>query len=267
MKMKKSNTCSLLIPVYRELNQRFTNSLRWFLKARIKGLDAEIEVVETGKWYTRVKLRGSDAKTARIFLRDQLGAKRTREDLSTGEEYAGNIFNITSDSCIVDIGISEPRFLIRIPFTTFFEECFGLKGVEDEELFHLLGLRKYFPVNIELDTLVPVKKSKYLGGTVGSETVKLLTEWFRLPYNRVLVYGETRGRIKKALSKSGHGHDVLNIERIGFLECNIVCKKATSAVGLLPEIGPHLKEAELTTFQVDPIREEINAKQEEKNRG
>lgn len=246
------NTLELLIPVYRKLNQRFKNSLLWFLKARVKELDVEITVKKVTEWFTKVKLQGNDTKTASLFLKKQFGNKTHISKLSKGKEYAGNLIKIEQKTVIVDIGLRNPRYYITIPFKEITKKILDEKTKSSpQKMFQCFGIQQYFPFYVTPKVLFPTKKKKYLRGSPGSETVTLLQEWLNLPYNRVLVYGETRGKIKKALSKSGHGKDILNIERLGFLECTIICKKGTSAIGLIPEIGPFLKEAELSAFQVD----------------
>ncbi|NIQ06242.1 MAG: DUF2110 family protein [Candidatus Korarchaeota archaeon] len=253
---------SLLIPVYRELTQRFKNSLLGYLRARVEGLDVELKIEDVDEWYTTCTLKGNDEHTAALFLKKELGGERHIDELTMTEEYAGNFYEIGDTALTAHIGIRNPRFLISIPFKTFLEGLFGGSTLVEHprETFLSLGLREYFPLHVKVETLIPVGRENYLSGKPSSETLSLLKEWLHLPYNRVFVYGETRGKIKEALSKSGHGHDVLNIERWGFLECSIVCKKDTSAVGLIPEIGPFLEEAELTAFQVDSILEELNEK-------
>lgn len=247
------NTLKLLIPVYREFNQRFKNSLLWFLKARVKELDVEITLKEVTERFTEVQLRGEDTKTASLFLKKQFGSKMHISKLSKGKEYAGFVTRVEEKSVIVDIGLRNPKYYITIPFDTITKKILEEKpkNPHQKKKFQSFGIQQYFPFYVAPKVLFPTKNKKYLRGSPASETVTLLQEWLNLPYNRVIVYGETRGKIKKALSKSGHGKDILNIERLGFLECTIICKKGTSAIGLIPEIGPFLKKAELTAFQVE----------------
>lgn len=244
---------SLLIPIYRNLDERFMNSLKWFLKARVENLDAAIEVKKWSEWVLKLDLQGSDAETAALFMKNQFGTERSMENLLKEKEYMGNVARIQEENIVVDIGIRTPEFYLYIPFESFFKDVLALERNVSSTHFRDFGIRKYFPLSLTLENLVPVAREDYLRGKIGNESLSMFKEWLNLPYNRVLVYGETRGQIKEAISKSGHGQDILNIERLGFLECSIVCKEGTSARGLIPEIGPYLKTAELTSFQVTSL--------------
>ena len=82
-------------------------------------------------------------------------------------------------------------------------------------------------------------------------------------YERVMVTGATRQEIRKAIIKSGHLRDIIAIERIGFLEHVIICKRDTDAPGIIAEIGPKLPFAKLGAFRPTLIKD-IIAKSESK---
>jgi len=85
----------------------------------------------------------------------------------------------------------------------------------------------------------------------------MFRKWIAKRLDKLLVYGATRSQIEKAVRISGHTRDVINVERLGFLENAITCKWGTSARGLIPELGPHLPRASFSVFYPRLIRKKV----------
>ncbi len=250
--MKKASIVSLLLPIYVPLDHSIINAIRWFLRSLLINFNIEeISVIKASKRFTDLQITGSDAKTAVNFLREIFGGPIKWEDIPFGEELNGRVIRVEDGKVLVDIGLVEPDYMkVAVPLEEIIKKVFSKEIRVDEGIAERIGIHRYLPfrVLIREDGPIDYKKREILG-EVGISTQKLLKKWFSERYDRLLVFGATRSGVLKAIEKSGHSRDVVNVERLGFLEHSIVCKWGTSSVGLIPEIGEYLRNAKFIAIK------------------
>jgi len=262
-KLSTQRSVKLLLPIYIEVNEAVLHSLRWFLKSILVNIDIdEISVIQTSRRFTDIQLIGKDAQMAANFLRRIFGGPKKWEDIIFNEEIPGRVIEIDERNLYVDIGLVEPDYLkVKISFTDIIKKVFRTSKTINKELFMQIGVRRYLPFYVVISDDSKINKEKRtIDGRIGKLAVKMLKKWFYTRFDKLVVYGATRSSIEKALEISGHKRDVLNIERVGFLEHVIVCKWGTSSVGLIPEIGEYLPSAKFVAIRPRYFKKQLFVK-------
>lgn len=255
----KTLEVDVLIPVYgvKPIPPDYYWSFRRWLKSALGNLRIDdIYVIEFRERFTKVKIAGPDAETAVAFLRRTYGVRLNTSDIREGEVFAGRVYALADDHILVDIGVGEdqPELLVRVPLTEF-ARALGAKEM-DRETFMLLGIRERFPLQVKIGHI----EGTTAEGTLGERTVRLLQRWLERPVDRIIVYGATRAQVERAIKKAGHTRDVVNVERLGFLEHAIVCKRGTSAKGLIPRLGPFLWGVKLEACRIQEVARRLGIK-------
>lgn len=250
--MKKEVKAILLVPIYIPFTDSIKLSLISFIKTFLDGLDISfIKIIKATKRFIEIALIGNDALIGKKFLERELGTFISWDDIRERKEQRGYVKKVTSEEFIVDIGLisNGERFYASLTFNNFVESVTHKKINNLLEAIKLFGIKEYFPVFIKIDENSEINEDKkIIQATLSPRTAKLLNKWIKHRFDRLIVYGSTRAQIEKALRKSNHMRDIVNIERLGFLEHAVVCKWMTNARGLIPEIGPLLPNAKLAVF-------------------
>jgi len=243
----------LLIPIYVDIVPDLYWSLRRYIRSLLGNLQIDdIYVLEFGQRFTKLRLKGKDAQIARIFLAKLFGTRRLLTSLKKEEEYSGRVVSISNDEILVDIGISDQNFLVSIQLRAFLSKILGkIKKANSGNfgiLMRYLGIAKYFPLTVKIKQDVKKSNLRKIEGDIGERTVRLFNRWCKQGLERVIVYGATRSQVERALRKSKCIGCIITVERIGFLEHAIVCKKKTLAMEIIKKIGPFLWGVKLLPF-------------------
>jgi len=251
---------TVLLPIY----IKWSKSLEQSLKAYIRSLAIDfsinrVHVLETTKRFTRLMIEGEDANIMVKFLEKELGKPMVWNEIKEEEEYKGRVIDVRDDGVLVDIGlIGDDYYRIKVPFEDFVRKIFRVKTNIPREIFDFFGIRKYFPLSVKVNFELELNERERIAwGLLGRSTVKMLRSWFSKRFDRIVVYGATRSQVEKAIRESRHVIDILNVERLGFLEHIIICKWGTSAKGLIPEIGPFLPQAYMGVFMPRYVKKKI----------
>ncbi|MDK2892271.1 DUF2110 family protein [Methanohalophilus sp.] len=211
----------LSIFVYTNFQQSLISAKR-FLSAELEDLEASLEVDVDKSGWLEVRIDGEDAKFALNFLKTKYGSPAKKAE--AGIVYNGYIKSVEEDKILVDIGkiMSIPRKNLK-----------NLGTGNAKQVATRFGLIPYFPVKVQL-----AKEGNIL--EFAAETVDMLWKWKKSPMDRVVINSSTRSKIKAAIKKTGHGRDILGVEKLGLFENVVVCKEGTDGPGIVAEIGPLL---------------------------
>jgi len=243
----------LLIPIYVDIVPDLYWSLRRYIRSLLGNLQIDdVYVIEFGKRFTKIRLRGKDAQIAQTFLTKLFGTQRLLTSLKKEEEYSGRVVSIDDNEILVDIGISDKDVLISIQLETFLSRILGkVKKIDTENsklLMKYLGIAKYFPFTVKIKQDIKENNLRKINGDVGERTARLFNRWREQKLERVIVYGATRSQVERALRKSKCTGYIITVERLGFLEHAIVCKKKILATEIIKRIGPFLWGVKLLPF-------------------
>ncbi|MHA1616572.1 MAG: DUF2110 family protein [Candidatus Njordarchaeales archaeon] len=251
---------TVLLPIYIEWSKSLEQSLKAYIRSLI--LDSsidKIEIINISRRFTKLLIEGSNAVTIAKFLERELGKPLTWRELEEKKEYKGRVIEVNDEAVYVDIGlVGDDYYKVKISFGIFLRKIFRVQAKVSREIFELFGIKKYFPVTVMIDFESPLDNEKRIvRGYLGNTIARMLRAWISKRFDRIIVYGATRSQVEKAIRESKHSIDVVNIERLGFLEHVIVCKWGTSAKGLIPEIGPYIPQAYLGVFMPRMIKKKI----------
>ena len=88
--------------------------------------------------------------------------------------------------------------------------------------------------------------------TINSELsesqILIFNRWLKQGLERLIILGATIEEIEYAVKRLRLSRGIYGIESLGLLEHVIVCKLGTEAKGLMPKLGPKLRNAIMVPF-------------------
>jgi len=252
----------LFIKIYRTINSNILSSLKNLLINDIKGLDVRIDSINFSKdmRFVFVSIEGEDSEAAKAYLEDKYGTKKLLEELKPGDVIKGYIANLgnVGYGIYIDIGLDNYRKDALIPLYELRKALVNGVRISTRKIAFLYGFVENFPMRVVIERITQTLNGKRnIYAALDRDQIKILKIWMKQGYEKVIVTGTTRQEIRKAIIKTGHLRDIITIERIGFLEHVIVCKRDTDAPGIIAEIGPKLPFAKLGAFRPTLIKDII----------
>ncbi|CAI50143.1 DUF2110 family protein [Natronomonas pharaonis DSM 2160] len=206
-----------------ESQRRAMDSLESLVSNVLDGLDVEFTLGLRDDDFPSVTVTGEDAPVARNLLEEEWGAIVPHRE--PGGVYVGTLESWDEDGLVLDAGEA-----VRIP-----GDELGLGQGSPDQIRKRFGLVQHMPL-------------RFVEG--GDDPARLadaerdrLYDWTR-GNGRVNANSTTRAQLRATVNRAGHAQDIVTVERLGLLECSVVCREDTDAPGLLADIGPYL-EAEL----------------------
>ena len=203
--------------------------------------DLEIETVDFDiyKGWVKVGINGQDEVAAANFIKKVYGEVKSLSKVSIGEVLKGFAKEVgkVGYGLYLDAFIEEKDALI--PLYSMRE------SLASKRKLPLRKILKYFGIveNVPLEFIIRKVEGEKIEGALSSSQVEDFTEIVRRGLDVLIVTGATREEIEQALERSGHRIDIMKIERISFLCHRLICKEDTMAMGLIPELGPLLRES------------------------
>jgi hypothetical protein len=146
----------------------------------------------------------------------------------------------------VDIGVLDPPIGAKISLSRLQSQLADGRKVGLKKLAGLFGFCEGLPLAVKvLNISVPEGR---VDGMLAEGQVSLYKNWTRSFLDRLIVTGASVPEVRSALKRAECDRDVAELEPLGLLECAVVCKLGTDAVGLIPRIGGHLRRAVFTVF-------------------
>ncbi len=229
---------TVLEKIYRNAKQAKASLAR--MVNELLELDATVAFVSKGarEWAT-IGLEGPDEEVAAKYVASRLGTVARLEELAEGQIRRGKIIDIgkVGYGIYVDVGAFDssgspvdaliPAFSLK--------RSLGVQGnIGVKRIASLLGLMDYLPLNTRI-VKVDLGASEIMGRLTVAQARHLERRG-----NRFYVCGETRGRIKNAIERTGNTARILRVKRLGLLECEVECRKGVKPQEVLRQIGPML---------------------------
>ncbi|MHA1263850.1 MAG: DUF2110 family protein [Candidatus Helarchaeota archaeon] len=230
-----------------------TAALKFFqqsLSDELQGLEVQINRISLTphQWIT-IELEGEDEEAAYNFLSHKYERIVSFSDLEVNQIRRGRLIQTGKYGfgLFIDIGINSsktidaflPLYRLREQLTP--DEKFPLRNIVT-----LFGFLDNLSLSVQIESLDRLTRKVQVA--LAAAQLATFKEWVRSKFERLIVTGVTRHHLKKILVKSGHFRDIVAIERLGFLEEMVICKRGTNAPGILSEIGRLLPNTRIQLF-------------------
>ncbi len=214
-----------------------------YLQGLIQGFsNTEVRVRKVRDEDKRVELliKGPDENFIKNIFRAEVGGTRQFKDLQVGEVLQGTLIDVgkVGFGLFVDCGIIKPTSDVLIPLFTLREQLGAGKRISLNEIVHAYDFIDYFPLVVKV-TEINVEDHN-IKAEIAPDSLKIFKKIMAENIEGLAICGETKGQFKKALIREGHLHDIITLERYGFLEHLALLTGNTSAPGVIAQIGKYL---------------------------
>ena len=195
-----------------------------------------------------VEITGPEEVFVYNILKKEVGSVVNFNDINPNNILKGNLVDVgkIGFGLFVDCAILNPKTDVLVNLHMLREQlCNG----EEKSIKYII--KKYdfidnYPVFIKIKSIN--KESHQIEGEFDDTTMKFYKKLIDEKLEAILLSGETKGQLKKALIRKGHLKDIISIERYGFLENIVILKEGTNAVGIISEIGKYLRSCKLSVI-------------------
>ncbi len=206
-----------------------------------------------------VSTAGQDEEFVVNLLAREYGKVPDVHEVVPESEYAGQLLDVgkVGYGLYTDIGLKEPRIDALIPLHHLREQM-GMQGHSLRKISNCLVLVDNLPVEV---TITEINlDSEQVGAEFSSSFLQRLDSWMNDDHERLLVFGANQQMIENALRITGHAEDIYQIEKLGFFEFSLQCKRSTRASGILSAIGPKLRGVPMHLFIPNEVEASRSAK-------
>ena len=232
-------------------------TFRQRLSNELEGLEVELLKVDTHpKGWIKIELEGEDEEAAYNLLKHNYGKTCTLGELEHSQVRKGKLIQTGKYGfgLFLDIGVESIKEIDAfLPLHTLRNQLARGQKVPLRKLIEVFGLLDYLALSVEIQSIDPLRKK--IEVSLSEEQVQAFQGWVNSKLERLFVNGVTRHKLKKIILKSRHFQDIVAIERLGFLEEMIICKRGTNAPGILSEIGPLLPDSQIQLFIPNKVKE------------
>ena len=224
-------------------------------RSYFENLDVEENIlgVNTAGWL-QVSIEGEDEKIAINYLAEKIGlCPIAMSNLNKNSKLIGRISKIHENKqVLIDIGVFQPKItLATISIEKLQEQLVEGKKNSLKETASLFGLTEGLPVNINLLNIND--EQNYIKAELSESQLSLFNFWKKSFLERLIIIGSSYNEVKKTISLTRLGKDVINLESLGLFEQVLTCKLGTDAAGLIPRVGKILRTAKLIVFNPKKI--------------
>jgi hypothetical protein len=220
------------------------------LKSDVEGLrvDLKVQGLSFPGW-VQVAVSGEDEKTAINYLTREFDQCPERlESLHRFSSVKGRMMAVdtSDDEVAVDIGVLAPPVGAKVSLFRLQGQLADGRNVGLKKLVELFGFCQGLPLAVKVLN-VSVEEGR-VEGMLAEEQISQYEAWTKSFLDRLIVIGASIDEVRSALRRADCSRDVAELEPLGLLECAVVCKLGTDAVGLIPKVGRQLQRAVFTVF-------------------
>lgn len=244
-------TVTLLEKAYGRYTRAAINSLKQTLTQLTAGLNVNVKIESKDERdWIRIHISGEDEAVTLKYLDREFGlAPVSIQNLHVGAVIRGKVIDSgqVGYGLYIDIGISSPELRdALLPLYKMRAQLAEGRKLPANQIIKKLCLFDNFPLKVRV-TSVNSETNK-IEVELTKNQLSMFNRWIKSKLDYVIALGATRAHIKKALTKTRHLRDVLQIQHLGLLEHAIQCKPKTYSPGIIAKIGPLLPQVPLYTF-------------------
>lgn len=228
-----------------------------YLNELVKGFpETRVEIRQIRDIDNRVEIfiEGPEEKFVKNMISAEIGSVIPFDQIRLGNVLKGTMINVgeLGFGIFLDCGIIRGKTDVLLPLHIIRDQLAEGKKVSVRDIINAYDFIDNFPLYtkiIEID-----KKEVNVQGEIAQNSLDIFNKIVTENIEGLFMCGETKGQFKKALVKTGHLHDIVSIERYGFLENLILLKKGTNARGIISEIGKYLEGCKFSVLIPKRIR-------------
>lgn len=226
------------------------------IQASCEGLEATIKVAEiTKRGWIHLDVSGEDEVAALSLLEKEFGtAPVYAKNVKEGNVYGGKIVlsGRSNMEIYVDIGVFLPEPLdATVSLQHLQAQLVDGKKLPLQRVTRLFCFLDNLPIGILIKRLDD--KRKHFIAELSEEQIASISQWAESNLERLVVLGVLAETVENTVKAIGHLRDIVEVERLGILECAVVCKVGTNAVGLIPKLGRLMPNAVFGVFSPKEI--------------
>ena len=226
------------------------NAFRRNLSKELEGLEVQIKKVNLHprNWIT-VEVEGDDEEAAYNLLQHYYGTTCSFDQLEKDQTRKGKLLQTGKYGYgfFIDIGIDSAKIIDAfIPLYALRQQLAKNEKLPLRRLSILYGFLDNLSLEVRIESIDRLQRKIQV--VLSDAQINTFEKWIRSKLERLIVVGVTRHHLKKVIINSGHLRDITSIDRLGFLEEMIICKRGTNAPGILSEIGSSLPESQIQLF-------------------
>ncbi len=245
----------ILVPkVYGQYRNRLLDTLQSEIERMISELDLTSVVLDVNKKdHFFVSIEGEDSEFVVNLLAKEYGKCPSAYEIMPEKTFRGHLVDVgkVGYGVYVDLGLSEPTIDALIPLHRLREQM-DMQGVALRKLTRSLVLVDNLPVEIVITEMN--LENEEIGAEFAQSFLDRFHTWLNDDHERLLVFGANQDMIGTTLDRTGHADDIYQIERLGYCEYALQCKRSTRASGILAAIGPRLHGVTMHLFIPDEIK-------------
>ncbi len=206
------------------------------------------------KEHVYLSVDGPDSEFVINLLAQEYGKTPEYHEIVPEEIFSGRLVDVgkVGYGIYVDIGLSEPKIDALIPLHRVREQM-GMENTPLRKIARSLILVDYLPTKIRVTDVN--YDNEQISAEFTREFLDRFYDWISDDHERLLVFGANREMLESTLEKTGHTDDIYNIEKLGFFEFALQCKRSTRASGILAAIGPRMRGVPMHLFIPREIQE------------
>jgi len=228
-----------------------------YLHELVKGFpQTEIQIRQIRDIDNRIEIfiQGAEEKFVKNMISAEIGSVIPFDQIKEGDILKGTMMNVgeLGFGIFLNCGIIRRKTDILLPLHILREQLADGKRVSVRDIINTYDFMNHFPLFtkvIEID-----KEQINIQGEIAQKSLSLFDKILSENIEGLFMCGETKGQFKKALVKTGHLHDIVSIERFGFLENLVLLKRGTNARGIISEIGKYLEQCKFSILIPKRIR-------------
>lgn len=201
-------------------------SIDYTLSSEFKELNIDWKIIIKGD-NIFIDINGEDIDICKNYIQKLYGIYIDKKDIICEEEYTFYIQKINNEKIILDGGFFSPTI------DSFEMKKLGFGTIE--QICSRFGIIEHIPIKVNIIKNTNLEKVK-----LSKDQIDLFWSFKKLSTDCLIINNCTKSQLKDVLKKTKHERDIYRINKLGILECILICKIGTDGPGLVASIGPFL---------------------------
>ena len=200
-----------------------------------------------------VDVEGADREVFLELLAQKLGLAHSNFlELKPYANYPGQIISFNRD-LEVDIGVESPDPInVTVKLGSLRAQLAYGKPIGTKEIQDAYCLFPGSKADVRITSMN--QNEPILAAWLSDSQIKLFADWISTDLDRVQILNCTHEQLDYAIHKTNLERDIISAESMTLTTHFVTCKLGTDGVGLIPKLGPFLRQSELKTFLPKRIR-------------